>query len=212
MSEQARVDAVARELFRIGALKLGDFVLSSGKRSRYYLDLRLVPSDVKVYPMVLDAYIAVIERIGRESFDALAGVATAGITVSSPLALLMKKPMVYVRSEAKGHGLGRSLEGYIERGSRVLVVDDLATTGESMAEAVERVRREGCIVTDATVLIDRQEGAGSRLAELGVRLSSFATVEEVVRSLRRQGMLRESEVETILGRRPGRGGAGGARV
>src|SRR5215471_10580977 len=96
--------AVTRALFRIGALRFGKFRLASGKTSSYYLDLRLLPSDVEAYTLSIEAY-------------------------------LMKKPMVYVRSEEKGHGLQKRVEGAILPRSRVLLIDDLATTGGSLVSA-----------------------------------------------------------------------------
>jgi orotate phosphoribosyltransferase len=200
MSSNARVDALAERLFKIGALKLGDFVLSSGKRSRYYLDLRLVPSHPEVYRMVLDAYMDMVRGIGESSFDAIAGVATAGVTISSPMAVALKKPMVYIRREGKGHGLGRSLEGEVRLGSRVLLVDDLVTTGGSLEESAQKLKEEGCVVTGALVLVDRLEGGSHRLASVGVKVTSFTTIEEIILSLKRLGLVSGEEAEAILGR------------
>src|SRR5712692_8988986 len=112
MSEHAsgRV-ALAEALFRIGALRFGKFTLASGKVSSYYLDLRIVPSDPDTYAIAVEAYRALCREIGEGNFDVVAGVATAGVTISSILAFLLKKPMVYVRSEGKGHGLQKMVEG-----------------------------------------------------------------------------------------------------
>jgi orotate phosphoribosyltransferase len=172
--------ALAGALFRIGALRFGRFTLASGKTSSYYLDLRVVPSYPDVYSSVIRAYMKLARALGSSEFDVVAGVATAGVTFSSPLAYLMKKPMVYVRSEEKGHGLGRRIEGAVRPGIRALVVDDLVTTGGSMLGAIEALRRQGCRVTDALVLVDRQEGGAANLLGKGVRLHPFTNVRELV--------------------------------
>ncbi len=176
---------LALGLREIGALRLGDFALSSGRRSGDYLDLRLVPSHPGVYRLALDAYRQMADEVGADNFEVVAGVATSGITMSSPLAILTGKPMVYVRKEEKGHGTKRRVEGDVSRGSRAVLVDDLATSGGSLADAVVALRGYGLAVADALVLVDRREGASSKLAGLGVKLRSFASIDDIAPSLKR---------------------------
>ena len=190
--------ALADSLFRIGALRFGKFTLASGKLSSYYLDLRVVPSDPEAYGLAIAAYEAAAKAIGERNFDAVAGVATAGVTVSSPLAYLLKKPMLYVRKEEKGHGLGRQVEGAPRPGWRALVVDDLVTTGGSMISAVEALRKSGCIVKDALVLVDRLEGGRSHLAAAGVKLSAFVDVKELVETLFGNRKITKADYQAVL--------------
>ncbi len=190
--------ALAEALFRIGALRFGRFTLASGKPSPYYLDLRVLPSDPEAYWIAIKAYQAAAQEIGVVNFDAIAGVATAGVTVSSPLAYLLKKPMLYVRKEEKGHGLGRQVEGAARPGWRALVVDDLATTGGSILSAVEALRKVGCTVKDALVLVDRQEGGKARLAASGVRLSSFVDVAELAETLFSGKRITKADYRAVL--------------
>ena len=199
MSEPRRSKAaLANSLFEIGALRFGKFTLASGRTSSYYLNLRVVPSHPEVYSAVARAYKGLAEEVGRSEFDVVAGVATAGIAFSSPLALLLKKPMVYVRSEEKGHGLGGLIEGAVSPGLRALVVDDLVTTGGSVLLAVGALRRAGCRVDDALVLVDRMEGGASNLLEKGVRLHSFATVRELVDVIYRSKQVTKREYSAVL--------------
>ncbi len=190
--------SVAAVLFEIGALRFGRFTLSSGRSSSYYLDLRMVPSYPGAYAVVLDAYREVASQIGEASFDVIAGVATAGIAMSSPLAFLMKKPMVYVRSQGKGHGLGRLVEGAVKPGLRALVVDDLVTSGESIVVATEALRREGCVVTEAAVLVDRMEGGEENLRSIGVKLRPYAKVKELIDILYAGGKVTKRDYEAVL--------------
>jgi orotate phosphoribosyltransferase len=190
--------ALAGALFRIGALRFGRFTLASGKSSPYYLDLRVLPSDPETYGLAIAAYRAVVEKIGAMNFDAVAGVATAGVTLSSPLAYVLKKPMLYVRSEEKGHGLGRRVEGAVRPGWRTIVVDDLITTGGSILSAVEALRGAGCVVKEALVLVDRLEGGPERLASAGVRLNSFVDVKELVEMLFEGKMITKADYQAVM--------------
>lgn len=174
------VGKLARALFEVGAVRFGRFTLSSGKASSYYLDLRMIPSFPEVYGAVVGAYGSMVDRLGAKNYDVVAGVATAGVTISSPLAFLLKKPMVYVRREEKGHGLGRQVEGALQPGWRAVVVDDLVTTGGSLISAAEGLRRSGCVVHDAVVLVDRLEGGGKNLGAVGITLHSYVSVKELV--------------------------------
>ncbi|HYC11695.1 MAG TPA: orotate phosphoribosyltransferase [Nitrososphaerales archaeon] len=190
--------ALASSLFKIGALRFGRFTLASGKTSSYYLNLRVVPSDPKVYSFVIQAYRRLAESVGKSEFDVVAGVATAGIAFSAPLAFLLEKPMVYVRSEEKGHGLGGLVEGAVSPGFRALMVDDLVTTGGSMLLAVEALRRVGCRVDDALVLVDRQEGGAPNLLRKGVRLHAFANVRELADVIYRSKKVTKKEYGAVL--------------
>jgi orotate phosphoribosyltransferase len=198
--------ALADALFRIGALRFGKFTLASGRSSSYYLDLRVLPSDPEAYGLGVAAYLAVAKEIGEKNFDAVAGVATAGVTISSPLAYILKKPMVYVRREEKNHGLGKLVEGAVKPGWRALVIDDLVTTGGSVVLAVDALRRSGCVVKDALVLIDRLEGARTNLARVGVNLNSFADVKGLVETLYGEKKVTKADYQAVLKQMGGKQG------
>lgn len=189
---------MAEALFRTGALRFGKFTLSSGKLSSYYLDLRVLPSYPDVYALAIEVYKEVAEEVGEKNFDVVAGVATAGVTISSPLAFLLKKPMVYVRREEKGHGLGRLVEGASRPGWRALVIDDLVTTGGSIISAVEALRKGGCVVKEAIVLVDRLEGGKANLAAIGVRLNACANVKELVEILLQAKRITKRDYEAVM--------------
>lgn len=197
--------ALAEALFRVGALRFGKFALTSGKQSTYYLDLRVVPSDPQAYGLAIAAYLAVAKEIGEKNFDAVAGVATAGVTISSTLAYLLKKPMLYVRREEKGHGLGKKVEGGVSPGWRALVIDDLVTTGGSLVSAVEALRKSGCVVRDSLVLVDRLEGGKANLRKAEVRLWSFTTILDLVETLYMGKKITKADREAVARQIEGRG-------
>ncbi|MDG6989328.1 MAG: orotate phosphoribosyltransferase [Nitrososphaerota archaeon] len=190
--------ALAEALFRIGALRFGKFTLASGKTSSYYLDLRVVPSDPQAYGLAIGAYLAMVREMAERSFDVVGGVATAGIAISSPMAYVLKKPMVYVRSEQKAHGLGKLVEGAVRPGWKALVVDDLITDGGSKVVAVEALRKAGCVVNDVMVLVDRLEGGKTTLDRVGVKLRSFTDIKDLVGTLYAQEKVTKADYEAVL--------------
>ncbi len=158
-------DQMANILFKIDAIKFGVYLLSSGKASPYYVDLRVIPSFPDAFKEICDFYANTItEQIGLKNFDRIAGIPLAGIPFASQIAYNLKKPFLYVRKDIKQHGRERRVEGILVSGERVLLLDDLLTTGLTLQKAVDSVRAEGGIVTEAVVFLDREEG-GKQLLE-----------------------------------------------
>ena len=190
---------LAKILNRIGAMKFGTFKLTSGKVSPYYIDLRVVPSFPEAFKRICDLYITVITGdIGTESFDRIAGIPTAGISFGSIAAYNLKKPFLYVRSTERQHGRGRWVEGILSPGDRVILIDDLITKGGSIVKAAEAVRAEGGMVTDAVVLVDREENGSANLAEIGIQLHYLLTVSEVAYELKDMDAITKDQLITIL--------------
>jgi len=186
-------------LVKTGATKFGLFKLSSGKLSPYYIDLRMIPGDPRALHTVIEIYEMMTKsKIGVASFDRIAGVPTAGVPYASILAYGLTKPFLYVRREAKMHGGERRIEGQLLPGERVVLVDDLITTGKNTLQAAEAIRAEGGQVRHAIVLIDRQEGGAAALAEAGLKLHAFTTVTRIARRLREFGLIDDDQYKAIL--------------
>ncbi|MCX8196558.1 MAG: orotate phosphoribosyltransferase [Acidilobaceae archaeon] len=158
-----------------GALLFGEFTLSSGAKSNYYLDMRKLLGDSRAFRRASELLAERAKEL--EPFEVVAGVATAGIPWAAAVALMLNKGVAYVRSEAKGHGTGSLVEGD-PRGS-CIVVDDVATTGASLERAASALK-PFCEVKGAVVLVDRLQGAGERLERLGVKLLSVATIKDII--------------------------------
>ena len=138
---------VAEKLLQINAVKLSPqnpFTWASGIQSPIYCDNRLVLSFPAVRSFVIQAFVEKSAQFG--AFDIVAGVATAGIPHGALLADRLEKPFIYVREKAKSHGRQNQIEGNIFAGAKILVIEDLISTGGSSLKAVETLREAGCEV------------------------------------------------------------------
>lgn len=190
---------ICRILNKIGALQFGAFKLTSGKISPYYMDLRIIPSFPDAFQKVCSFYVDFIRKeISTENFERIAGIAVAGIPFASLIACHLQKPFLYVRKGARLHGRQRRIEGIIKPGDRVLLVDDLITTGLSLKKAAKAIMAEGGVVTDAVVLLDREEGGKEKLEKNGIKLHTLLSVREVANKLYETGTIDEEQLKTIL--------------
>ncbi len=185
-------------LLKTNALRFGAFTLASGKPSPYYIDLRMLPSFPKHFHLTINALKNKVEEKIGTKFDAIASVPTSGLVFGSALAYEMGKPFVYVRKESKDYGTSKLLEGHLPSGGRVVVVDDVATTGTSVSRAVEILRGNGGIVEDVVAIVNRMEGAEERLKNLNVRLSAVASVNDLASTLHNAGLIDDNTLEAVM--------------
>jgi orotate phosphoribosyltransferase len=189
---------MAKILTNIDAVKFGLFKLSSGKVSPYYIDLRIVPSFPDAYRDICDFYAEQITaQIGLKNFDRIAGIPIAGMPFASQIAYNLKKPFLYIRKGVRTHGRERRVEGVLVSGDRVLLVDDLVTTGLTLAKAAEAVRAEGGVVTEAVAFLDREEGGKEKLETKGIKLNALLKISEIANTLYEIGALDEESLKTI---------------
>ena len=192
------VKEFATFLHQKGIIKFGDFTLASGKKSSYYVDLRLVPS----YPHQFRTMIKylqnnIAESVGLNSFDSLVSVPTGGLVIASALAIETVKPLIYVRSKPKDYGTSKSVEGQIHEGMKVVMIDDVATTGGSVVNAIKSLKEANITVEDAYVIVNRMEGADEALKELGVKLHSITNVMQITQALHEQKLVDDDILEKV---------------
>ena len=192
------VKEFATFLHQNGIIKFGDFTLSSGKKSSYYVDLRLVPSYPHQYRRMIKYLQNLIsEQIGFDNFDAIASVPTGGLVIASSLAFEIVKPLVYVRSEAKAHGTGKLVEGIVKNGMKILVVDDVATTGGSVINGIKALKEAGASISDVYVIVNRLEGADGALKKEGATLHHLLDILEIAKILHEYNLIEKSVLDKV---------------
>jgi len=131
-------------------------------------------------------------------FDRIAGIPYAGLPLAVIISQELDVPLIYARKEAKNYGNVRRIEGIYSVGETIVVVDDVITDGQSKMEAIEPLEKAGLIVKDIVILIDRQQGGVSRMAEKGYTLTSVTTVSEALTILKTLGAISDTEFQESL--------------
>lgn len=173
----AQQTALADGLLTAGCIKFGEFTLKSGLKSPIYIDLRQVISHPPLLAQIGQAYLPLIRNL---QFDRLAGLPYAAIPIATAVSLAGNYPMIYPRKEVKTYGTRAEIEGEYHPGETALIIDDLATTGGSKFEAIEKLTAAGLVVRDVVVLVDRQSGAKEALEQAGLRLHAVLTIREML--------------------------------
>jgi orotate phosphoribosyltransferase len=172
MTDQALVAA----LRDADAVQFGEFELSHGGTSDYYVDKYLFETDPRCLRLIAETF---ADRLGDDP-PTLAGVALGAVPLVAVTSVEVGRPYVIARKQAKEYGTGNRIEGRLDAGERVVVLEDIATTGTSALEAVEALRDAGAVVDRVLVVVDREEGARELLADQGVELESLLTAEDLL--------------------------------
>ncbi|GAB6860592.1 orotate phosphoribosyltransferase [Haloplanus litoreus] len=170
MTNQDLIDA----LRAAEAVKFGEFELSHGGTSDYYVDKYLFETDPECLRLIAEAF---AERIDEPK---LAGVALGAVPLVAVTSAETRRPYVIARKQAKEYGTGNRIEGRLDDGDRVVVLEDIATTGKSALDAVEALREAGAVVDRVLVVVDREEGAAELLADHGVELDALLTATDLL--------------------------------
>ena len=170
MADQDLIDA----LRAADAVRFGEFELAHGGTSDYYVDKYLFETDPHCLRLIASAFADRVEE------TTLAGVALGAVPLVAATSVETGNPYVIARKAAKEYGTGNRIEGRLEPGERVVVIEDIATTGTSAIEAVEALREAGAVVERVIVVVDREEGARENLAEIGVTLEALLTATDLL--------------------------------
>ncbi len=193
-------DAIAKKLLEIKAIKLNPenyFTWASGWFSPIYCDNRKLLSYPEARKLVYESFAAKITELYPEA-DIIAGVATGAIAHGVLAAEALEKPFIYVRSAAKGHGLTNMIEGEYQAGMKVVVVEDLVSTGGSSLQAVEALRSAGCEVLGMVAIFTYQfPVAEENFEKANCKLTTLSNYTELLGVAKEQNYIKESDIETL---------------
>lgn len=169
-----------KELFRERALKFGDFTLASGKKAKYYLDGKQITLHARGLKLVSEG---LLELLNSGEVDAVGGMSIGADPIAAGVLSAAADQGVdllgfLIRKESKGHGTNKFVEGPVQPGMKVAIVEDVVTTGGSSLLAIERIEEFGCEVVQVLTIIDRMEGGKQNFEKRGYKMQSLLTIED----------------------------------
>jgi uridine monophosphate synthetase len=182
------------DLHEIQAVKFGNFTLKSGIQSPIYIDLRVIISYPHILKQIADMLWKKVENL---SFDLLCGVPYTALPIATAISIAHEIPMVMRRKESKDYGTKKIIEGVFQPGQTCLIVEDVITSGASIVETLEPLHKEGLKITDAVVVLNREQGGEKRLAEQGVRLHSLLTISDLVATLQQADKITTATAQSV---------------
>lgn len=188
------VENIIKELYRIGAILFGNFKLTSGLKSPYYIDLRKAYSHPNILKKIINQYRSKLDKF---KYDVIAGIESGSIAIAAILGYQLNKPFIYIRKKPKTYGTMKFIEGTLKEGDQVIIIDDVATTGKNILHAINTIKNLGAEVKQAIVFIDRQQGAAKNLSKEGVNLNSVIKITQIINTLYRYKLIDDDTYKKI---------------
>lgn len=192
--EEEKKKNLIKDIINEGCFKIGKFTLKSGLESPFYLDLRKLISNPDLLYRSSEAYSSLMKGL---DFKRIAGIPFAAISTATCISLQLQKPLVFPRLQKKAHGTGNSVEGNYEKGEKVILVDDLITTGKSKIEALEILKEAGLEVTDLVVLVERGVQGRKDMEDAGINLHSYLKIEDFLTVCLEMELIDDTKLEEI---------------
>ncbi|CAH2037859.1 unnamed protein product, partial [Iphiclides podalirius] len=173
-----KLEELALNLFKIDAVKFGDFTTKSGIKTPVYFDLRVIVS----YPNVMESISNLLYEVTlkNSNFEHLCGVPYTALPIATLLSVKAKKSMLMRRKEAKSYGTKKVIEGHYKAGQKCFIVEDVVTSGSSVLETVRDLRNEGLIADEAVIILDREQGGKQNLESNNVKMTSLFTMSKLI--------------------------------
>lgn len=177
----SKLKSFAMDLCKVNAIKFGNFKMKVGLNSPIYCDLRVLVS----YPKLLETLGGlIVEKMGcATEHQLLCGVPYTALPIATVMSVLIGKPMVMRRKEAKSYGTKKLVEGVFNKGDNCLIIEDIMTSGSSILETVKDLRDSGLSVTDVVVVLDREQGGVKIVRDNGINVHALLTMTELLKYL-----------------------------
>ncbi|MGC8992128.1 MAG: orotate phosphoribosyltransferase [Thermoplasmata archaeon] len=166
---------LANMIIESGAIMFGDFTLTSGKKSNYYINIKKAITKPEILKEIA------IEMSKKIKDEYIVGIELGSVPIAVAVSLEIMREYVIVRKEQKSHGTGSLIEGEIKKNSKYVVIEDVITTGSSVLRAVNAIRGEGGIVERVICVVDREEGGEENLKNYNVKLDPLLKVSEILK-------------------------------
>lgn len=190
------MEDIIKEMYLKKIITFGKYKLSSGRISPFYINLRTLPSYPDLFKKLMNKLVNYIETNSIE-FEVVVGIETSGIVYATYLGCLMNKSIAYIRKKKKEHGLKNLVEGIVEN-KKVIIVDDVSTTGSTIYSAVLTIRENNGLVSNALVIIDRMEGAYEKLREINTELRSLLSIKTIIKTLVKHRLISSEEIREVI--------------
>ena len=174
MQDSSSLEVLKQKLLDCQAVKFGDFTLTSGKKSKFYVDMKLASTD----PDILSCIAKEFAKHLSKKIDFIAGMELGAVPLAVALSLETGLPYSMIRKEAREHGTGSRIEGPSK--GRAVLVDDVATTGGSNIESIKSLVDEGVEVLQVMVVVDREEGAAEKISPFNLDYKSLIKISDLV--------------------------------
>ncbi|AKB11867.1 orotate phosphoribosyltransferase [Methanosarcina thermophila] len=161
-----------------GAVRYGDFTLASGKKSKYYIDIKRASTDPKTLKLIAQQ---AASRIKQMDVDIVAGVELGGVPLATAVSLETELPLLIVRKAVKDYGTKSRFVGDIKPKNRLVILEDVTTSGGSVRDAIDVIRETGASVKYVISVVDREEGAKENLNEAGTELIPLVSASDLLK-------------------------------
>jgi orotate phosphoribosyltransferase len=165
-------------LKEVQCVKFGEFILASGKKSNYYVDIKKATTNPRVLKTAAQLIKSYLNDELNENLK-IAGVELGSVPIATAVSIETEKDLIIIRKKAKDYGTKNKIEGTLNENDKVIVVEDVTTTGGSVAKAVDEIRKNGGVVEKVFVIVDRMEGAKENLKNMDVELIPLVNVDEL---------------------------------
>ena len=170
-------DELIAALKSCGAVKFGDFTLASGKKSKYYIDIKKASTDPVTLRIIAQQ---AAQKLSDIDLDIVGGVALGGVPIATAVSLETGLPLLLVRKDVKDYGTGGRFVGEMTKGARVVLMEDVTTSGGSVLDGISAVRNAGGVVDTVITVVDREENASVQLDSVDVNLVALVKASDLV--------------------------------